>query len=129
MILEQWQFPVRCGRRIGRRRLAGSGAARSGRAAGSAAGALVYAALRALATGVPGITCVDRPASTCNEVLNAFDLLLLAHLAGAGWLHGRFLTGTGSFAALTRWQTAYLPVYGVWAALVVVIFPPLFGYR
>ena len=56
------------------------------------------------------------------------NLLLLAHLAGAGWLHVRFLTGTGSFAALARWQTAYLPVYGVWAALVVVTFPPLFGY-
>jgi hypothetical protein len=27
-----------------------------------------------------------------------------------------------------RWQLAYLPVYSVWAALVVV-FPPVFGYR
>ena len=56
------------------------------------------------------------------------NLLLLAHLAGSGWLHVRFLTGTGSFAAVARWQTAYLPVYGVWAALVIVIFPPLFRY-
>jgi len=30
---------------------------------------------------------------------------------------------------LERWQVAYLPVYSVWAALVVVIFPPVFGYR
>ncbi len=56
------------------------------------------------------------------------NLLLLAHLAGTAWLHVRFLTGTGSFAAVTRWQTAYLPVYGVWAALVAVLFPPLFRY-
>jgi hypothetical protein len=26
------------------------------------------------------------------------------------------------------WQTAYLPVYAVWAAFVVVVFPPLFGF-
>ena len=30
---------------------------------------------------------------------------------------------------LERWQIAYLPVYSVWAALVVVVFPPVFGYR
>jgi hypothetical protein len=28
-----------------------------------------------------------------------------------------------------RWQTAYLPVYGAWAAIVAVAFPILFGYR
>ena len=56
------------------------------------------------------------------------NLLLLAHLAGTAWLHVRFLTGTGAFAAVARWQTAYLPVYGAWAALVVVLFPPLFRY-
>ena len=27
----------------------------------------------------------------------------------------------GSFAALERWQIAYLPVYAVWAALVVYV--------
>jgi len=32
------------------------------------------------------------------------------------------------FRALEAWQTAYLPVYSIWAALVVVLFPPLFGY-
>ena len=56
------------------------------------------------------------------------NLLLLAHLAGTAWLHVRFLSGTGSLAAVARWQTAYLPVYGVWAALVAVLFPPLFRY-
>ncbi len=30
---------------------------------------------------------------------------------------------------LERWQTAYLPVYAVWAAIVVIGFPPLFGYE
>ena len=57
------------------------------------------------------------------------NLILLVNLAGSAWLYARFLRGAGPFAALERWQTGYLPVYAVWAALVVVIFPPLFGYR
>lgn len=57
------------------------------------------------------------------------NLILLVNLAGSAWLYARFLRHRGSFTALERWQVAYLPVYSVWAALVVVIFPPLFGYR
>ncbi len=56
------------------------------------------------------------------------NLVLLVNLAWSAWLYLRFLRGSGSFAALDRWQTAYLPVYGVWAVAVVVIFPPVFGY-
>ena len=44
------------------------------------------------------------------------------------WLYARFLRGRGSFSALERWQTDYLPIYAVWAGLVVVAFPPLFGF-
>jgi hypothetical protein len=57
------------------------------------------------------------------------NLILLVNLAWTAWLYARFARGRGSFAALERWQIAYLPVYAVWAALVVVVFPPLFGYR
>jgi hypothetical protein len=57
------------------------------------------------------------------------NLILLVNLAWSAWLYARFLRGRGSFAALERWQIAYLPVYSVWAALVVVVFPPMFGYR
>ena len=57
------------------------------------------------------------------------NLVLLANLAWSLWLYGRFLAGRGPFAAVERWQTAYLPVYAVWAAVVVVVFPPLFGYQ
>ena len=57
------------------------------------------------------------------------NLLLLVNLAWSGWLYARFLRHRGSFADLERWQVAYLPVYAVWAALVVVLFPPVFGYR
>ena len=57
------------------------------------------------------------------------NLILLVNLAGSAWLYARFLLDRGSFAVLERWQIAYLPVYSVWAALVVVVFPPVFGYR
>ena len=57
------------------------------------------------------------------------NLILLVNLAWTAWLYARFVRRRGSFATLERWQIAYLPVYAVWAALVVVIFPPLFGFR
>jgi hypothetical protein len=57
------------------------------------------------------------------------NLILLVNLAGSAWLYARFLRDRGSFAVLERWQIAYLPVYSVWAAFVVVIFPPVFGHR
>jgi len=57
------------------------------------------------------------------------NLILLVNLAWTAWLYARFMRHRGSFAALERWQVAYLPVYSVWAALVVTIFPPVFGYR
>jgi hypothetical protein len=57
------------------------------------------------------------------------NLILLVNLAWTAWLYARFMRHLGSFADLERWQIAYLPVYAVWAALVVVVFPPVFGYR
>jgi hypothetical protein len=57
------------------------------------------------------------------------NLILLVNLAGSAWLYYRFLRGRGSFAALEQWQIAYLPVYSLWAALVVIVFPPVFGYH
>ena len=57
------------------------------------------------------------------------NLILLVNLGWSAWLYAGFLRRRGSFADLERWQITYLPVYAVWAALVVVLFPPLFGYR
>src|SRR4051812_22342725 len=54
--------------------------------------------------------------------------ILLVNLAWSAVLYIRFLRGRGSFAGLERWQTDYLPVYAVWAAIVVIVFPPIFGY-
>ncbi len=44
-------------------------------------------------------------------------------------LYARFLAGRAAFAQLERWQTAYLPVYAIWAWVVVVVFPLAFGFR
>ena len=57
------------------------------------------------------------------------NFVLLINLAWSAWLYLRFLRHRDSFAVLERWQMAYLPVYAAWAALVVVVFPPVFGYR
>src|SRR5829696_6908809 len=56
------------------------------------------------------------------------NVILLANLTWSAVLYVRFLRGRGSFASLERWQTDYLPVYAVWAAVVVIAFPPVFGY-
>ena len=56
------------------------------------------------------------------------NLILLVNLTWSAWLYARFITSRGPFAALERWQTAYLPVYAAWAAFVVLLFPPLFGF-
>jgi len=56
------------------------------------------------------------------------NAILLVNLAWSAVLYFRFMRGRGPFAALERWQTDYLPVYGAWAALVVIVFPPAFGY-
>jgi hypothetical protein len=57
------------------------------------------------------------------------NLVLLVNLGWSAVLYARFLAGRAAFAALERWQTAYLPVYAVWAWVVVVVFPLVFGFR
>lgn len=56
------------------------------------------------------------------------NILLLVHLVGIAWLTTSFLRSRRPFAALERWQTRYLPLYGLWAAVVVVAFGPVFGF-
>lgn len=56
------------------------------------------------------------------------NVILLGNLAWSAVLYIRFLRGRASFAVVEKWQTDYVPVYALWAAIVVVAFPPLFGY-
>jgi len=57
------------------------------------------------------------------------NIILLVNLGWAAVLYLRFLTGRIPFAALERWQTGYVPVYMIWAWIVVAIFPLIFGFR
>ncbi|HXD28679.1 MAG TPA: permease prefix domain 1-containing protein [Arthrobacter sp.] len=57
------------------------------------------------------------------------NLLLLVHLLRSAWLGVGFLRRRRLFAELERWQTRYLPAYGLWALAVVALFPPVFGFR
>lgn len=56
------------------------------------------------------------------------NILLLVNLAWSAVLYLRFLRQRGTFAALERWQTNYLPAYSAWAAIVVITFPLLFRF-
>jgi len=56
------------------------------------------------------------------------NVILLVNLAWSAVLYVKFLRRRCPFSLLEHWQTAYVPVYAVWAASVVVVFPPVFGY-
>jgi hypothetical protein len=56
------------------------------------------------------------------------NVILLANLAWSAWLVLGLVRRRVPFAAVERWQTAYLPVFACWAWIVVLVFPPVFGY-
>ena len=57
------------------------------------------------------------------------NLILVVNLGWSAVLYARFLMKRGGIVPLERWQTAYLPVYAVWAWVVVVIFPFVFKFQ
>ena len=81
-------------------------------------------ALTAIATRISGFGFTPNRVAALGE-----NLILLVNLAWTAWLYASFLRHRGAFAALESWQIAYLPVYAMWAAVVVVVFPLVFGYR
>ena len=67
--------------------------------------------------------------STPNKVTAlGVNLILLVNLAWSVRLLVEFLRKRRGFGSLERWQTQYLPVYGAWAAVVVLLVPPIFGF-
>ncbi len=56
------------------------------------------------------------------------NVILIVNLAWSAVLYIRFLRGRAQFAPVEKWQTNYLPVYAAWAAVVVIVFPPLFRF-
>jgi hypothetical protein len=81
-------------------------------------------ALAAIAGRISGFGFTPNRVAALGE-----NLILLVNLGWTAWLYARFVQRRSSFARLERWQIAYLPVYAVWAAIVVVAFPPVFGYK
>lgn len=56
------------------------------------------------------------------------NIILLANLAWSAWLYYGFVRNRRPLLQLERWQTGYLNIYALWTAVVVLAFPPLFGY-
>jgi len=57
------------------------------------------------------------------------NIILLVNLGWSAVLYARYIGRKAPFAALERWQTAYLPVYMAWAWVVVAIFPVVFRFK
>lgn len=81
------------------------------------------AALWAIATRINEFGFTPNRVAALGE-----NVILLVNLAWSAVLYVRFLKGEGSFTALEKWQTDYLPVYSAWAAIVVILYPPVFRY-
>lgn len=70
----------------------------------------------------------DRGLTPNRVAALGLNLVLLVNLAVTAGLSARFLTGRSPLHRLERWQTTYLPVFAVWAAAVVFVLPPAFGF-
>ena len=57
------------------------------------------------------------------------NLVLLVDLAVGAVHAARFVAGRDRFERLERRRTAFLPVFALWAAAVVLVLPPLFRFR
>jgi hypothetical protein len=57
------------------------------------------------------------------------NVLLLVNLGWSAVLYTQFLAKRTPFTRLERWQTGYLPAFGVWAWIVVALFPIIFKYQ
>ncbi|MEQ1731858.1 MAG: hypothetical protein ABL982_26085, partial [Vicinamibacterales bacterium] len=89
--------------------------------------------LSALAVDVTALVAIARRISefgfSANKVAALGEnIILLLNLTWSSWLYWRFIRHHGRFEALERWQMAYLPAYAGWAAVVVIVFPPLFRW-
>ncbi|MBI9094948.1 MAG: hypothetical protein JEY71_08720 [Sphaerochaeta sp.] len=57
------------------------------------------------------------------------NLLLLSNLIFLAIGYSRYMAKNMSFSRIVELQMRFLPLYGIWAAVVVILFPLLFGFR
>ncbi|MTI62237.1 MAG: hypothetical protein FH762_20010 [Firmicutes bacterium] len=57
------------------------------------------------------------------------NVLLLVNLAALLWLYIRHFMKKVDFEKIEIWQTSYLTVYAIWMAIVVFVFPVVFGFK
>jgi hypothetical protein len=91
---------------------------------------LVISALLADALALSAIAArISELGFTPNRVAALGEnVILLVNLLWSAVLYIRFLRRQGAFSDIERWQTDYLPVYALWAAMVAIVFPPVFGF-
>lgn len=66
---------------------------------------------------------------TANRVAAlGLNLILFVNLVITVWFLVRLLARRAPAIKLERWQTAYLPVFALWVAAVVLVLPPIFGF-
>jgi hypothetical protein len=67
--------------------------------------------------------------ASANQLASlGLNLIVLVNLVGAAWLQLGFVRGRTRFGVLEHWQMSYVPVYFAWAAIVAVVFPPVFAF-
>ena len=57
------------------------------------------------------------------------NLLLLSNLVLLGIRYSRYVAKKQSFQRIVELQMRFLPLYGLWAAIVVIVFPLVFSFR
>jgi len=80
-------------------------------------------ALWAIASRISGFGFTPNRVAALGE-----NIVLLVNLAGSALLYAGFLRGKVAFSRLCDWQKFYLYVFAVWAAMVALLFPLVFGF-
>lgn len=67
---------------------------------------------------------------SANKIASlGLNVILLVNLAWSAYLLLGILRGTARPEQLEKWQMRYLPVYLAWALIVMILFPPVFGFE
>ncbi|WP_420608701.1 hypothetical protein [Candidatus Poriferisodalis sp.] len=108
-------------------------ARRSGDRPGFFDGAAALLAAAGLLTSVLTLVAVvgriaDFGWSPNRAAIAGINVIFLVNLGGSVWLYLELWRRRRPFGDIVRWQTAHFGIYAAWAALVVVAFPPIFGF-